>query len=429
MFLRQRGRKILLLHCVREPGGRVRQLRLFHFEGPEDLGHWLQETQWSELAARVHAIAPELQLDFEGLRERARAIVQTAPSEAGGTLGAPTSSRPVRSTPRSRQPVVPDPVGALRLSARNLAHQILCQNADCARLAARELQELAQLIRSSLGRVRPKQARRAATQADELLRTGSLGSARRWLRKAVRCQPFEPNLRVQLGDCCPPERATRTYQEAVELAFHQLPLGRRVFEPGEPEARPYYHALGRLSENQERLGLLEEARQTLRRRLDAFRDAESQVALGWVLHRLDRWQEARIHYQRAVDHPVALFNLAQGHLARGQVELALTPLLRGLTLNARVARYADRPHPGSPWEVAPETPTPEYAHWYWRRFGAPWTSAQKEFIRLIERQPLVRYRLRQIFEKRFRPRVVLFPRHLVALRRRLDGLHPLVANW
>lgn len=429
MYLRKRGRKILLLHCVREPGGRVRQLRLFQFEGPEDLGHWLPETQWSELVARVDAIAPGLQLDFEGLRERARAIVRTAAREAGGTFAARTSSRSFCSSPRPRQPVVADPVGALRLSARNLAHQILCQNADCARLAARELEELSRLIQSSLGRVRPNQAREAASQAEELIRTGSLGSARRWLRKAVRCQPFEPKLRVQLGDCCPPERATRHYQEAVELAFHQLPLGRRVFEPGEPEAEPYYHALGRLSENQERLGLLEEALQTLRRRLEAFRDAESQVALGWVLHRLDRWQEARIHYQCAVDHPVALFNLAQGFLARGQVEPALTPLLRGLTLNARVARYADRPHPGSAWDRAPETPTPEYAHWYWRRFGAPWSPAEREFIRLVERQPVVRYRLRQIFEKQFRPRVVLFPRHLVALRQRLDGLHPLIANW
>lgn len=71
MFLRKRGRRVLLLHSYRDGQGRVCQARLGHFEEVDEARRCLRSSQWREDFARRF---PEVKVDWSRVSEQAREI-------------------------------------------------------------------------------------------------------------------------------------------------------------------------------------------------------------------------------------------------------------------------------------------------------------------------------------------------------------------
>jgi len=76
MFLRKRGRRILLLHSYRDGQGKVCQARLGHFLEVGEARRCLAQRAWREDFARRF---PEVNVDWQQLLEQARKLKRNAP--------------------------------------------------------------------------------------------------------------------------------------------------------------------------------------------------------------------------------------------------------------------------------------------------------------------------------------------------------------
>jgi tetratricopeptide (TPR) repeat protein len=94
-----------------------------------------------------------------------------------------------------------------------------------------------------------------------------------------------------------------------------------------------HHTLVEQGKSLAELGRLDEAEQVLRRAI-RVRDAAAEYNLGTVLDRMDRWEEARRHYEEALAidpfHARALNNLAVGLDRRGRTQESLPLFARAL---------------------------------------------------------------------------------------------------
>ena len=74
MFLHRRGARVFLLHTYRDGSGAVRQQRLAHLEGLEELQQKLDE--WERWQGQIQRAYPRIRADWGRMRERAERLAR-----------------------------------------------------------------------------------------------------------------------------------------------------------------------------------------------------------------------------------------------------------------------------------------------------------------------------------------------------------------
>lgn len=77
MFLRKRHQRYVLIHSYRDGRGRVRQLRLGHFEGKTALALQLEPERWQHWISAFAEDHPEVQVDWQRLRGQAQRFLES----------------------------------------------------------------------------------------------------------------------------------------------------------------------------------------------------------------------------------------------------------------------------------------------------------------------------------------------------------------
>lgn len=255
----------------------------------------LERADWSAIRAELSQSCPEIKVDWFGLRSRARQQLAAA-STAEEKHDRDARIRKLRQ--------------ACRAVRRLLADE---EDSEVLRLAEKELAELAEAAQDA----RPHEA-----TVEELLEENAL-------------------------------------EEARELAFHQLPLGRRAFDRSERVAQPYLKCLELAGDLQERV--------------QRCPTSEAREAYGRQLMLAGRPEEAIEQFGRSRGKG-KLFNEGAALLAAGRIREAWPVLLRGMARNPEVQR-------GLKYRES---------CWYWESWGEIWSEESKRFVRIAAADPTVR---------------------------------------
>ncbi|GMU53805.1 MAG: hypothetical protein AMXMBFR33_29510 [Candidatus Xenobia bacterium] len=287
-------------------------------------------------------------------------------------------------------------------------------NPEVLRLAGNDLNELM----TSLGEIAPSESagvERELTLAMEL-EEQSWKSARSHLRRAQRLRPWDGGLWRLEGDLLSRHSrwkgAEKAYRQACMLDSHRLPMGRRVFHPGDPDAEGYLRALDGLARALAEQGRWEDASIWLTERVRRCSETHAREALGSALHRAGRYSEAREQFRKLPDRDWRRhYNEAASWLEQGAVMSALPPLLRGLARNDWPSCTLPPRLKGGP-RMNPPDPD------YWECFGALWSEESKAFLRAFRADRAVRVLLSYLGKKRLRVRVVAPPEAMRGYARR-----------
>ncbi len=401
-FFRRQGKKILLLHTYRTPEGNVRQRRLHAFADEDALRLAVEAESWLGLQVTLEQRWPDLALNFDQLREEAQMLVgDSRPSEVPVAQRTQLLRAALQDAlSKLQQERDPD---VLRSSGREL-NAILVAGAlrldELRGNVGESLQDrFASRHRWSQFFVPNEQAEAAVEAAREAFEAGETERARACFEKARKLDPFDPDILISEGICHfhrgDYAAAEALYERARELAWHQLPLGRRTFDWGELAARPYVRAtfnLGLVREEQWRiLDAIELYRDCLRRCSNCAPPAR--LRLAELLHRQGRLEEALSEYAKVFSEPCRLFNQAAAWLSLGRPQDALPLLLEGLRQNPHMARFLlSKPRSATLPDLV-GLDSPEYAEAYCRDCRALWTPAGLDFLRSVVTDPLVKKRL------------------------------------
>ena len=288
MFLRRKGRRILLLHSYRDGRGKVCQRRLGHFVDPVGL-----DRQLDDLPRRC----PEVAFDSVKLRSQAQALLHQG--------AASPKSQVNQSEGRA------DRIGRAIRSLLNL----LAEEEDPAvlTLLAADLDAL----QSRLNAPGPAEVEEQMASVDAQMATGDLTAAEQALQGLV--------------------RVTRG----------RLSGRRHSFDASDIQALPYLKALDRLGEVLTRQARLLEGAEVMAERVRACPTAPARLLYGSVLQKLGRGQEAVQQYAclplwQADRH----YNLASACWQDGNANEALVHLLRGLQWDPHTAEALARSQAG-----------------------------------------------------------------------------------
>ena len=212
MFLLKRGLRYLLIQSQRDGRGSVRQRRIWRFGSARELREHLEGNAWKALQESVRKAFPELQPDWETLRERAKAAVADA--------------EPPRRAPQ------------LVRAGQKLAASLEAEHDP--RLLRQAQQELSRLCLRIEDRLRGiERGPRRLEKAEKLAAAGELARAEKMLSK-VEPQPesLEVLARVLEGQGRP--------EEALEARSRRVKL--RPDVRGRLELGAALHRSGRLGE-------------------------------------------------------------------------------------------------------------------------------------------------------------------------------------
>lgn len=414
MFVRQAGRRFLLLHSYREGGSRVCQLVLHRFDGPSGVVEALEPRGWRALRGKVEGQYPQLVLDWDGLRGRLTRLLERlqeagAPEKRSGKgLRAelepdkqPGKRTTERATPRESGEDTERAL-ELRRAIRRLRRLVSEAEPEVLRLAGSDLHELGQRLAESV----PVEAEGVESElaASAALEEEDPRAARGRLRRAQRLRPWDGGLwRLEAELLARHGRwkgAEKAYRAAARLDFHRLPTNRRIFRPDEPEVRPYLQDLEGLALVLERRGLLEQACEVLQERVRVCPEPASREALGAALHRAGQFEQARQQFRKLPDCDWRRhYHEAATWLEQGAAMTGLEVLLRAIARNDWPACTL------LPRFRGPRVSQPDFG--YWEQFGDLWSEEARCFLRAVREDRTVRIRITQLYKRRRRVRKVM----------------------
>ncbi len=397
MFLLQSGPRFHLIQSQRDGRGSVRQRRIWRFEGVQDLREHLEESAWKALQQQVRSAFPELEPDWDKLRERAEVAVQqgSTTERRPASLEAEQDPRVLRQARRERAEVAVQQGSTTERRPASLEAE---QDPRVLRQARRERAEVAVQQGSTTER-RPasleaeqdprvlRQARReragvavqqgsTTVRRPKVLQTGQKLAASleaeqdpRVLRQARReltrlCARLDQRLRSL-------EKAPQRLERARELAeTGELTRAERLLRKVPPQAE----ALEALADVLERQDRREEALDLRARRVALRPNLTGRLDLGAALHRCGKLGEALEQYRQIPASQAArYYHEGAAWLQAGNPEAALVPLMRALARDSQVARALKS---GRDLD-------------YWSRFGDLWTAEAREFLLSLAADPLV----------------------------------------
>lgn len=443
MFVRQSGRRFLLLHSYREGGSRVRQLVLHRFDGVGGLVEALAPRGWRELQDKVEGQFPQLKADWDGLRSNLARLLgrlqgsgnaDEKPARRAGSdrearrAGLATKNATERATEAAREDARenatehttehtterPAPLEAgehtelafaLRRAIRRLGRLVSEAEPEVLRLAGSDLHELGERIAGFV----PVEAEGVENElaAATALEEEDWKAARGRLRRAQRLRPWDGGLWRREAELLVRRQrwkgAEKAYRSAVRLDFHRLPTNRRVFRPDEPEVRPYLQDLEGLALVLERRGLPDQACEVLKERVRVCPEPASREALGAALHRVGRFEQAREQFRRLPDRDWRRhYHEAATWLEQGAALSGLEVLLRAIARNDWPASTLLPRLRGGPRVQQPD-------YHYWEQFGELWSEEARIFLRAVREDRVVRFRMTELGKRRRRIRKVMPP--------------------
>lgn len=416
MFVRKTGRKFLLLQSYREGGSRVRQLTLKRFEGVDALRVALTRAGWRALQEELEQRFPDLKMNWDSLNGKLIEMVgREATREEGESSGSSRRGTARRVNGRE-QTLDPAEAGAqiLRRTVGRLRRLLVESGPESARLAGRELNELAEVI----SQIAPRESEGVECElaAAEALEAKDRKAARGRLRRAQRLRPWDGGLWRLEGELLARHRrwkgAEKAYREAARIDRHGLPTNRRVFHPEEPAAQPYLLDLEGLAMVLERQGRLEEACEVLGERVRLCPEPAAREALGAALHRAGQFQGARQEFRKLPDSDWRRhYHEAATWLEQGAAMTGLEVLLRAIARN-------DGPACTLPPRFRGGTRVARPDYHYWEQFGELWGEEARRFLRAVREERMVRFRMTELGKQRYRVRKVMPPELMRKLVRR-----------
>jgi tetratricopeptide (TPR) repeat protein len=394
-FFRARGIKVLLLHSYRDAQGNSRQRTLHRFASSAELRH-AAEKGWEELAAELGARYPSIHFDWGALRQEARELTREVQAVS------PVSD-------------VDEQVLSLRRSMRKLGRELWKLRSQETPLVVQaighDLRDLAWQGLNLVWGLSPMQSpeeRNAVyhlifrgEKTDGLVDEGQRKFSKGQKKAAEKCfaqarslEPCDPDVLNSEAICWMEEGqlkwAEALFLQAIWLARHQLPLGRKVMNWGELEVRPFVRAvsnLGLLRMRQERWA---EAMELYRQSIEVCPDdvEKSGYYIGECLHRLGKPAEAMAWYRRSMPIPEVQFGLALALWQTGHTEEAIDKLIDAFESNVYIAplllgREVAR---GDVWHVL-NTSQLDWAQRYVEQGQGLWPANGLSFLRRVWDRP------------------------------------------
>jgi tetratricopeptide (TPR) repeat protein len=395
MFVRQTGRRFLLLHSYREGGSRVCQLALHRFDGVGEVVEALEPRGWRALRGKVEGQFPHLVLDWDGLRGRLTRLLERL-QEAGGPeervrAGLESGKRATeRVTPLVESGKDAGRALELRRAIRRLRRLVSEAEPEVLRLAGSDLHELGQRLAESV----PVEAEGVESElaASAALEEEDPKAAQGRLRRAQRLRPWDGGLWRLEAELLARHRrwkgAEKAYRAAARLDWH-------------PEVRPYLQDLEGLALVLERRGLWEQACEVLQERVRVCPEPASREALGAALHRAGQFEQARQQFRRLPDCDWRRhYHEAVTWLEQGAALAGLGVLLRAIARNDWPACTLLPRLRGGPRVSQPDTE-------YWEQFGDLWSEEARCFLRAVREDRTVRVWITQLYKRRHRVRKVM----------------------
>jgi tetratricopeptide (TPR) repeat protein len=407
-------------------------MTLHRFEDVAHLEEYLRSPKWSQARSELEAAHGDIDFEWPKLEAQAR--------ELAGELRAPRDveaeeaildirrkTHVLRKTLRRARPSVEDPVlvgashdlrdllndiGRLLISARAGHDDFESVHKFCNMFFFQEITE---------------------GPVDEARRLFAKGNRKRALARfadARAIDPFDPDIWNSEGACWlaagDHRRAIECFEKAARMARHQIPLGRRSFDWGEMEVRPYVRARYNLALTRKAEGDFAGAAEIAEELLALCPGAgvAPGAFLAAMLHRQGHLSRAMELYERWAATPDEELNLAAARLEAGDLAGGIRSLLKGMSVNPYIVPLllGEKP-PGADVRHVISWEDPEWAARYIEHCGDMWDKRVLEIVRRVWQRPEIQEILNEAHAVRRTSKVQRRPSYdeLTMVRSRLES--------